>query len=41
MNYTWLRSFQAVATEGGFTAASRLLNVGQPTITIRVKALED
>ena len=41
MNYTWLRSFQAVATEGGFTAASRLLNVGQPTITIQVKALED
>ena len=40
MNYTWLRSFHAVAAEGGFTAASRLLNVGQPTITSQVKALE-
>ena len=41
MNYTWLRSFHAVAAEGGFTVASRLLNVGQPTITSQVKALED
>ena len=41
MNYTWLRSFHAVAAEGGFTAAARLLKVGQPTVTIQVKALED
>lgn len=41
MNHAWLRSFHAVATESGFTAASRLLNVGQPTITSQVKALED
>ncbi|MCH7779110.1 MAG: LysR family transcriptional regulator, partial [Gemmatimonadetes bacterium] len=40
MNHTQLRSFHAVATEGGFTAASRVLNVGQPTITSQVKALE-
>ncbi len=40
MNHTQLRSFHAVATEGGFTAASRVLNVGQPTITAQVKALE-
>ena len=40
MNQTQLRSFHAVAAEGGFTAASRVLNVGQPTITSQVKALE-
>ncbi len=36
-----LRSFHAVATEGGFTAASRVINVGQPTISSQIKALED
>ncbi len=41
MLYTQLRSFHAVAAEGGFTAASKVLNVGQPTITSQVKALED
>lgn len=40
MIYTQLRSFHAVATAGGFTAASRTLGVGQPTITSQVKALE-
>lgn len=40
MQYTRLRSFHAVATAGGFTAASKVLNVGQPTITSQVKALE-
>ncbi len=40
MLYTRLRSFHAVATEGGFTAASRVLGIGQPTITSQVKALE-
>ncbi len=40
MLYTQLRSFHAVATEGGFTAASRVLSIGQPTITSQVKALE-
>ncbi len=41
MIYTQLRSFHAVAAAGGFTAASRALNIGQPTITSQVKGLED
>ena len=41
MLYTQLRSFHAVASEGGFTAAARAINVGQPTITTQVKALEE
>lgn len=41
MLYTQLRSFHAVAAQGGFTAASRVLRVGQPTITSQVKALEE
>ncbi|MEX0922675.1 MAG: LysR substrate-binding domain-containing protein [Rhodovibrionaceae bacterium] len=41
MLYTQLRSFHAVAAEGGFTAASKVLHVGQPTITSQVKALEE
>jgi len=41
MFYTQLRSFHAVATEGGFTAASHVLNIGQPTITSQVRALEE
>lgn len=40
MMYTQLRSFYAVAAEGGFTAASRRLRIGQPTITSQVRALE-
>lgn len=36
----WLRSFHAVACAGGFTAASRKIGIGQPTITAQVKALE-
>jgi len=41
MLYTQMRSFHAVAEEGGFTAAAKALNVSQPTITIQVKSLED
>ena len=41
MLYTQLRSFHAVANEGGFTAAARAINVGQPTSTTQVKALEE
>ena len=41
MLYTQLRSFHAVASEGGFTAAARAINVGQPTITTQVKGLEE
>lgn len=40
MYHKWLRSFHAVARESGFTAASKVLNIGQPTITDQVKALE-
>lgn len=35
-----LRSFHAVARNGGFSAASRALNISQPTISTQVKALE-
>jgi aminoethylphosphonate catabolism LysR family transcriptional regulator len=41
MAYTWLRSFHAVALNGGFTAAAQQINVGQPTITSQVKSLEE
>jgi len=40
MLYTQLRAFHGVASHGGFTAASRVMNVGQPTLTSHVKALE-
>ncbi len=39
--FSQLRAFHAVAAHGGFTAASRVLNVGQPTLTIQVKELEE
>jgi LysR family transcriptional regulator, low CO2-responsive transcriptional regulator len=38
--FSSIRAFHAVAQHGGFTAASRVLNVGQPTLTIQVKELE-
>ena len=41
ISYTQLRSFHAVADTGGFTAASKVLHVGQPTITAQVRALEE
>jgi aminoethylphosphonate catabolism LysR family transcriptional regulator len=41
MLHTQLRSFHAVAIEGGFTAAARALNVTQPTVTVQVKSLEE
>ncbi len=40
MYHKWLRSFHAVAREGGFTAASKVLNIGQPTVSEQVKLLE-
>ena len=39
--FSRIRAFHAVAEHGGFTAASRVLNVGQPTLTIQVKELEE
>ena len=41
MIFTQLRSFHAVAAELGFAAASKVLNVGQPTLTSQVRALEE
>ncbi|WP_264214127.1 LysR substrate-binding domain-containing protein [Leisingera thetidis] len=35
-----LRSFHAVAQHSGFSAASKVLNVSQPTLSSQVKALE-
>ena len=40
MSPTQSRSFHAVAIAGSFTAASKALNVSQPTITTQVKELE-
>jgi aminoethylphosphonate catabolism LysR family transcriptional regulator len=40
MYHNWLRSFHAVAREGSFTGASKALNIGQPTVSDQVKALE-
>ena len=36
-----LRSFHAVAKHSGFSAASKILNVSQPTLSTQVKALEE
>lgn len=40
MYQKWLEAFHHVAMEGGFTAAARRLNLGQPTISTHVKNLE-
>jgi LysR family transcriptional regulator, low CO2-responsive transcriptional regulator len=40
MYQRWLHAFHAVARSGGFTAASKLLNIGQPTVSMHVSALE-
>lgn len=40
MNFTQLRSFQAVALAGSFTGAAKRLNLSQPTITRQVGELE-
>lgn len=37
----WLEAFHHVATAGSFTAAARALNVGQPTLSTHVKAIEN
>jgi LysR family transcriptional regulator, low CO2-responsive transcriptional regulator len=40
MTPTQARAFQAVATEGSFTAGARKLGVSQPTVTNQVKQIE-
>lgn len=40
MSYVQLRSFHAVAQEGGFSAAARKLKVSQPSVTYQVRQLE-
>ncbi len=40
MNYSHLRAFHAVASQGSFTKAATALHVTQPTISDQVKALE-
>ena len=40
IGFTQLRAFHAVAQTGGFTAAARIVGVGQPTLTIQVQELE-
>jgi aminoethylphosphonate catabolism LysR family transcriptional regulator len=41
IGFSQLRAFHAVARHGGFTAAARALGIGQPTLTIQVKELEE
>ena len=40
MNFTQLRAFHAVATEGGFTRGAVRLGLSQPAVTVQVRALE-
>lgn len=39
--HKWIRSFHAVAKTRSFTAAAAYLQIGQPTVSEQVKALED
>ncbi len=41
MNYSQLRAFHAVASEGSFTKAAGALHVTQPTLSGQVKTLEE
>jgi LysR family transcriptional regulator, low CO2-responsive transcriptional regulator len=41
MLHSQLRSFHAVAKEGGFTAASKSIHISQSTISMQIKALEE
>ena len=40
MDFTQIWAFHAVALQRGFTAAARVLAIGQPTLSTQVKALE-
>lgn len=41
VNFNHLRSFYAVAQEMSFTRAAKVLHIGQPTLTVQVRALEE
>lgn len=41
VNFSQLRSFHAVAQEMSFTKAAGVLNIGQSTLTVQVRALEE
>jgi DNA-binding transcriptional LysR family regulator len=41
VNFTHLRAFHAVASEGSFTRAAQILNVSQPTLSSQVKSIEE
>jgi aminoethylphosphonate catabolism LysR family transcriptional regulator len=41
INFNQLRSFHAVAREMSFTKAARALNIGQSTLTVQVRDLEE
>ncbi|MGS0897206.1 LysR substrate-binding domain-containing protein [Burkholderia stagnalis] len=41
VNFNQLRSFYAVAQEMSFTRAAQVLHIGQPTLTVQVKQLEE
>ena len=40
MNFTQLRAFHAVASEGSFTRGALRLGISQPAVTVQVRALE-
>jgi aminoethylphosphonate catabolism LysR family transcriptional regulator len=41
INFALLRAFHAVASQGSFTAAARLMRVTQPTVSQQIKLLEE
>lgn len=41
MNHSQLRAFHAIALEGSFTKAAKVLRVSQPTLSGHIKALEE
>ena len=40
ISFTLLRTFHAVAEKRGFTAAAKMLGIGQPTVTTQIQELE-